>query len=281
MLCSRKVLIVLDDVDQRQKMEDLAGDHNWFGLGSRIIIATRDRHLLTCQEVDATYEAKKLDNDEALKLICLHAFRHKHGMEDFRQLCGPALNYTKGLPLALKVLGSSLYAKNKNEWKSELEKLKQFPDKEVQNVLKTSFEGLDDSEQNIFLDIAFFYKGHDKDFVGEILDNCGFFFSIGIRNLEDKSLITISENKLCMHDLLQEMGWEIVRQKSEVLGKCSRLRAHEDINQVLTTNTVRLKCIKSFGSCLKILDEILSLKNTTPSHSRTHSFVQLCLHYEN
>ena len=150
-----------------------------------------------------------------------------------------------------------------------MEKLKQFPDKEVQNVLKTSFEGLDDSEQNIFLDIAFFYKGHDKDFVGEILDSCGLFFSIGVRNLEDNSLITISENKLCIHDLLQEMGWEIVRKKSEVPGKHSRLRAHEDINHVLTTNTVRLKCIKSPGSCLKVLDESLNLKNITPSHSRT------------
>ena len=125
-------------------MEDLAVVHNWFDLGSRIIITTRDRHLLTCQEVDATYEAKKLDNDEALKLFCLHAFRHEHGIEYFRQLCGHALNYTKGIPLALKVLCCSLYAKRKNEWKSELEKLKQFPDKEVQNVLKTSFEGLDD-----------------------------------------------------------------------------------------------------------------------------------------
>ncbi|CBI39354.3 unnamed protein product, partial [Vitis vinifera] len=236
-LHSRKVLIILDDVDQRQQLEDLAGYNNWFGLGSRIIITTRDRHLLTCQEVDAIYEVKELDNDEALKLFCLYAFRHRHGTEDFRQLCGHALDYTSGLPLALKVLGSSLYTKGIHEWESELNKLKQFPNKEVQNVLKTSFEGLDDNEQNIFLDIAFFYKGHDKDFVGDILDSCGFFFGIGIRNLEDKSLITISENKLCMHDLLQEMGWEIVRQKSEVPGERSRLRVHEDINHVLTTNT--------------------------------------------
>ncbi|KAJ9675910.1 hypothetical protein PVL29_024736 [Vitis rotundifolia] len=236
-LHSRKVLIILDDVDQRQQLEDLAGDNNWFGSGSRIIITTRDRHLLTCQEVDAIYEVKELDNDEALELFCLYAFRHKHGIEDFRQLCGHALDCTSGLPLALKVLGSSLYTKGIHEWKSELDKLKQFPNKEVQNVLKTSFEGLDDNEQNIFLDIAFFYKGHDKDFVGDILDSCGFFFGIGIRNLEDKSLITILENKLCMHDLLQEMGWEIVKQKSKVLGERSRLRVHEDINHVLTTNT--------------------------------------------
>ena len=30
-LYSRKALIILDDVDQRKQMEELAGDHHWFG----------------------------------------------------------------------------------------------------------------------------------------------------------------------------------------------------------------------------------------------------------
>ncbi|RVW37817.1 Disease resistance-like protein DSC1 [Vitis vinifera] len=151
------------------------------------------------------------------------------------QLCHHAVDYTGGLPLALKVLGSCLYRKSIHEWKSELDKLNQFPNKEVLNVLKTSFDGLDDNEKNMFLDIAFFYKGEDKDFVIEVLDN---FFPVSeIGNLVDKSLITISDNKLYMHDLLQEMGWEIVRQESiKDPGKRSRLRVHEDIHDVLTTN---------------------------------------------
>ena len=85
-----------------------------------------------------------------------------------------------------------------HEWKNELYKLKQFSNKEVQNVLKTSFDGLDDNEKNMFLDIAFFYKGEDKDFVIKVLDNFSPVSEIG--NLIDKSLITILDNKLHMHD---------------------------------------------------------------------------------
>ena len=251
-LHSRKVLIVLDDVNNQQQLKALAGNHDWFGLGSRIIITTRNQQLLISQEVKAIYEVKELKYDEARMLFCQYAFRDKRPTKDFMQLCHQVVDYTGGLPLALKVLGSCLHKKDIDVWKSELDKLKQFPNIEVQNVLQTSFERLDDNEQNIFLDIAFFYKGHHKDYVKDILNSCGFFFDTGIESLQDKSLITISKkNKLWMHDLLQEMGWNIVRQKSEVPGKRSRLRVHEDINHVLTTNTVRPKYINSrFFMCI-------------------------------
>ncbi|KAH9727757.1 Disease resistance-like protein DSC1 [Citrus sinensis] len=51
-----------------------------------------------------------------------------------------------------------------------------------------------------------------------------------------KSLITISYNRLQMHDLLQEMGQTIVREESEEPGKRSRLWDHEDVYDVLTKN---------------------------------------------
>ena len=60
------------------------------------------------------------------------------------------------------------------------------------------------TKREIFLDIACFCKWEDKDFVTEILASCGFFPDIGIRVLIDKSLIIVSDNKLCMYDLLQK-----------------------------------------------------------------------------
>ena len=251
-LCSMKVLIVFDDVNHRQQLEALAGNHDWFGSGSRIIITTRDKSLLTKRKVDEIYKVKELARDKALTLFCQHAFEPKprmdHSLMDgFVGLCDHALNYTKGIPLALKVLGSFLYSRSKAEWKSELEKLKVFPNKEIQDVLRISFDGLDDNEKYIFLDIAFFFIGQDKNDVTKILKSCGFFPGIGINILIEKSLLTISDNKLYMHDLIQEMGREIVQQESiKYPGKRSRLSANEDVIHVLTTNTVRPKCIINF-----------------------------------
>ena len=46
-----------------------------------------------------------------------------------------------------------------------------------------------------------------------------------------------------MHDLIQEMGKEIVRQESKRPSDRSRLWNHEDIYQVFKENTVRCICI--------------------------------------
>ncbi|XP_052479399.1 disease resistance protein RPV1-like [Gossypium raimondii] len=45
-LSHKRVLVVLDDVDNLQHLKCLAGRRDWFGLGSRIIVTTRDEHLL-------------------------------------------------------------------------------------------------------------------------------------------------------------------------------------------------------------------------------------------
>ncbi|KAL6329283.1 hypothetical protein AAG906_015487 [Vitis piasezkii] len=237
MFHSMKVLIVLEDVDCPQQLGALAGNHNWFGPGSRIIITTRDKRLLIEKEVDAIYEVKELNNYEALSLFRHHAFKYKPLTEEFVQLCDRALDYTKGIPLALKILGCFLYNRSKKEWESELEKLRRIPNKKIQDVLKISFDGLDDNQKDLFLDIACFFKGKDKNYVTKILKSCDFFPEIEISVLIDKSLITISNNNVCMHDLIQEMGWEIVRQESiKDPSKRSRLCINEDVIHVLSTN---------------------------------------------
>ncbi|XP_068308670.1 disease resistance protein RPV1-like [Pyrus communis] len=71
----RRVLLILDDVDQSELLENLATKHDWFGSGSRIIITTRDEHLLLRHGVDQIYEAKELDQDESLMLISWKAFK--------------------------------------------------------------------------------------------------------------------------------------------------------------------------------------------------------------
>ena len=57
-LCHKRILLVLDDVNKLDQLKMLAGEHDWFGPGSRIIITTRDVHVLKMHGVDEIYEVK-------------------------------------------------------------------------------------------------------------------------------------------------------------------------------------------------------------------------------
>lgn len=151
-----------------------------------------------------------------------------------------AVTYAQGLPLALVVLGSFLYGRSVHEWESQLDKLKQIPNKKIYEILKISYDGLEDGTQKaIFLDIACFFRGMDKDYVMKVFHACNFKPIIGVQVLIEKSLISIENNKLQMHDLLQAMGRQIVQQESpNIPGRRSRLWFHEDIVHVLTENMV-------------------------------------------
>ncbi|CAN0892399.1 Disease resistance protein RUN1 [Linum grandiflorum] len=236
-LSRMKVLIVLDDVSDSRQVDSLAGDHDWFGPGSRIIITGRDKEVLDTA-VDELYQVEELNDHEALQLFSSKAFKRKCTRPDYMDVSRRAANYAHGNPLALKVMGSSLYGRTKAEWECSLQKIERIPKPEIQNVLRTSYDGLDDEEKDIFLDIACFFVGEHKGFVTRVLDGCGFAAVIGIRVLIDKSLVTVSDCKLGMHALLQQMGREIVRQESvKEPGRRTRIWSPEDVYHLLTKNT--------------------------------------------
>ncbi|KAJ9707270.1 hypothetical protein PVL29_002312 [Vitis rotundifolia] len=209
-LHSKKVLVVIDNVNHQSMLETLVGGHDWFGPQSQIIITTRDKHLLTMQGVDAVYEVQKLEDDNAIQLFSHYAFKNKPPTRDITKLLDQITSYAQGLPLALKVLGCSLCDRNADSWTDKLNQLKKIPNGEIQEVLQISFDGLEDNEKEIFLDIACFFRGRGKTFVRKILQSCGFSMVSGIENLIDKSLITITwDDRLEMHDLLQEGAQEV------------------------------------------------------------------------
>jgi hypothetical protein len=207
-----------------------------------IIVTTRDVRLLNVLEVDYVYGVEELNNIESLELFSWHAFREANPKVDFLSLSREVVAYCGGLPLALEVLGSYLYKRRKEEWQSVLSKLKRIPNDQIQEKLKISFDGLSDHmEKDVFLDICFFFIGKDRPYVTEILNGCGLHAEIGITVLLERSLIKVERNnKLGMHDLLRDMGREIVRQISpQEPEKRSRLWVHEDVLDVLTEHTVR------------------------------------------
>ncbi|KAF5468032.1 hypothetical protein F2P56_012223 [Juglans regia] len=237
----RPVLVVVDDVDQSQQLEALAIERDWFGGGSVIIITTRDKHLLIERGLaeDEIYRAKEFDDDEALQLFSWKAFKKDLPLEGFVELSKQIIHYANGLPLAIEVLGRFLCRQNVEFWESALRCLSKNPKKEIVDTLKISFDGLEENEQKIFLDIACYFKGEKYiDRVKSILESCDYHPSSGIEILINKSLITISRGKLWMHDLLQEMGHEIVHRQSQGdPGRQSRLWHTNDIIRVLENNS--------------------------------------------
>ena len=244
-LCTKRVLIVLDDVDQDEQLEALC-DREWFGPGSRIILTSRDEHLLNRFEVDKVYQVVPLTDVEALRLFRLKAFKKDQLVgEDFLKLSKEFLKYASGLPLAIKVLGSSLHGREIKLWSSQLDKLKKNPQKKIIDVLKVSFDGLEETEKKTFLDIACFFKGNDREYVIRILegsdDHCP---DNDIEVLMEKSLVTLFGRKLWMHDLILELGRQIVREECREPGKRSRLWVAKEIINIFDQNKVMKKYSK-------------------------------------
>ncbi|XP_024632717.1 disease resistance protein RUN1 [Medicago truncatula] len=212
-LRGKKVFIVLDDVTSFQELKALCGNRAWFGTGSVIIVTTRDVHLLNLLEVDHLCKTEEMNKDDSLELFSWHTFREACPAKDFNQLSKKVVAYCGGLPLALEVIGSYLYGRTKPEWESVLSKLKRIPNDQVHQKLKPN--------------------------VTEILNGCGLYADIGISVLIERSLLkVVKNNKLQMHDLIWDMGREIVRQSSpKEPGKRSRLLFHEDVSHVLAKNT--------------------------------------------
>lgn len=247
-LCYRKVLLVLDDVDEPDLVEAIFDMKDWFGFGSKIIVTSRHKSLLRPQLGHEVHEVEILYTVEANELFKFHAFGENNPLSEdhnYKEYSKEVIEWCLGLPLALQVIGSSLAGKSKNVWRSAIEKLRDIPTNKIVDKLRLSYELLeDDHDQNLFLHLCCFFRLMKKDFVCRILDKCNFYTLVGIQNLVDRSLVTIDQyvNDISIHQLVRDMGRDIVRREATLdPGKRSRLWNHTDSYNVLRGKTVSTK----------------------------------------
>ncbi|KAJ0794880.1 putative leucine-rich repeat domain superfamily, winged helix DNA-binding domain superfamily [Helianthus annuus] len=146
------------------------------------------------------------------------------------------------------------------------------PLKETLEKLELSYESLEDDYKEMFLDIACLLKGQIVDDAIKILECFGFHATIGLRVLEQRSLITYKESGsqvlLSMHDHIEEMGKNIVRRlHPDEPNKHSRMWIKEEIEYVLRNYFVRITfpCnvdIKLAQFPLLVAQTILELQGT-------------------
>lgn len=216
---NKKVLVVLDDVNDRDQVYDLVGDSSWFGSESRIIITTGDKRVLESTNEISSYscyalEMKEMNSKQALELFSKYAFGKHCPPSNRIDLAIEVVSAAGLLPLALESVGSFLQNQEEQVWKNTINKLKEEPNHALQKKLKQSFDSLDVQQQQIFIDIACFLTEDDKKELIYVWEACGFLLEQEIKGLLSLSMIEYDTDKKCfkVQDQLRHFARLISRQ---------------------------------------------------------------------
>ncbi|KAL1195096.1 Disease resistance protein RPP2A [Cardamine amara subsp. amara] len=226
---NKTILVVLDDVSDARDAEAVVGGFGWFSHGHRIILTSRKKQVLVQCKVKDPYEIQKLCEIESFRLC-------KQYLNGESVVVSELMSCSSGIPLALKVLGSSVSKQHINNRKEHLQRLRRNPPTQIQEAFWRSFNGLDENEKNIFLDLACFFREENKDHVVQLLDACGFLTCLGICDLIDESLISLLDDRIEIPIPFQDIGRFIVYEEDEDPCERSRLWDSDDIVDVLTNN---------------------------------------------
>ncbi|KAK4789688.1 hypothetical protein SAY86_016992 [Trapa natans] len=125
-LSQKKILVVLDDVRNKNQVDLLGGLKGTLGNGSRILITTEHEQLLDLVKVDRKYIVSGLSHNDSLQLFRKCAFGG-YPEEGYEELSKNLVHFAGGLPLAVITLGTCLLGKKKDQWHLLLEKLVENP----------------------------------------------------------------------------------------------------------------------------------------------------------
>eukprot|EP00253_Pinus_taeda_P015666 PITA_15666 len=211
---SQRCLIILDDIDHIDQMDALCAPViDTIDVGSLILITCRNKDVLISAGIGgpSIYTLKVLNVEHSQNLFCWHAFGQPSPVVGFEKVVEEFLNVCNGLPLSLKVLGALLRGTDDLKlWNAQLRKTSKELPKDIRSTLRISYDALDEEEQQIFLDIACFFIGEDRDTATRVWDGSNSEGLLGLWKLENRCLVEVDgENCLRMHDQLRDLGRDI------------------------------------------------------------------------
>lgn len=249
----KNVLLVLDGVDKVAQINALAKETRWFGRGSRIIITTRDRGLLNSCGVKHIYAVKCLDDKDSLLMFKQVAFEgDSPPFVDFEQLSIRAAQLAHGLPSALQAYAIFLRgrANSREEWEEAVCGFESIPDEDIMEILKISYEGLAKPHQDAFLHVACLFNGDTFQHVASLIDCSRPKRNLGIRVLEEKSLINITNGYVILHKLAEQMGRKVMLDSGKFLGDPEKI--HAAVSIYLISRYIRLVILHLVLLCVYV-----------------------------
>lgn len=147
-LGGKRFLIVFDDVwdDDCEKWEKVKSWLNVGDLGSCVLVTTRSSRVATLMGTVPAQHLARLSDEDSWALFKCFAFGHmEHENDELGEIGYEIVSKCKGLPLAVKTIGSFLFSKTRQEWLSishnDLWKVPEFKS-HVLPVLKLSYDHL-------------------------------------------------------------------------------------------------------------------------------------------
>ncbi|MFS7955828.1 putative powdery mildew resistance protein, RPW8 [Helianthus anomalus] len=233
---SGKMLLVLDDVwwsNSASVIQDLK-----FQIpGYKILVTSR----YSFPEFNCTYELGSLKADYAKTLFCHSAFPSglipSDNVPD--DLVNKMVEFCKGIPLALTVVGASLRGQPEVIWRTTLENWSEGQSileshQQLLLRLQTSIDALDELHKNCFLDLGLFPEDDQiadttlNDMWVELykLDEKGMRASANLVNLKNRNLTNLipirkvasemedycHQYRVMQHDVLRELAIHLSRQ---------------------------------------------------------------------
>ncbi|KAH1102329.1 hypothetical protein GLYMA_13G194500v4 [Glycine max] len=170
-LIGKRFLLVLDDVwnEKREKWEAVQTPLTYGARGSRILVTTRTTKVASTVRSNKELHLEQLQEDHCWKVFAKHAFQDDNPRlnVELKEIGIMIVEKCKGLPLALKTIGSLLYTKvSASEWKNVfLSKIWDLPkeDNEIIPALLLSYHHLPSHLKRCFAYCALFSKDHEFD----------------------------------------------------------------------------------------------------------------------
>ncbi|KAG2307634.1 hypothetical protein Bca52824_027382 [Brassica carinata] len=232
----------------------------WVGPRSRIVVISKDRELLrSCGiESDRLYEVDYPSEELASQMFCRCAFGQDSPPDGFMELAIDAVELTGNLPLGLNVLGSSLAGLKKEEWEERMPRLINRMAGQIDKTLKDSYDRLKEEDKALFRHIACLFNHKTCDYVKRLLEDSKLDVDVGLVTLAERCLIQISEDGIIrMHDFLQKMGTELVRQPCiQEPGEREFLLDSQEICDVLVDGTGSKSVLGIFLNLSEIKDTL-------------------------
>ncbi|GLJ58977.1 hypothetical protein SUGI_1487160 [Cryptomeria japonica] len=159
---SKPTPVVLDDVWSRANLDKLLFE----APGCKTLVTTRNGSIVPRNPYTRLYQLPLLNKEDALSLFCLSAFGQTSiPITADANLVIEVQAECKGLPLALKVVGSYLYGEPHVAWENAKQKLSlgesisPYHSEGLFRRLETSIDCLDDVWRECFLDLGSFPEG--------------------------------------------------------------------------------------------------------------------------